>query len=67
MADMELGQLFSKETQSVFYNWKEKPVQVSRGTNSARHPHGTLGDQTDLLSLALLSLAAYAGFRLPVR
>lgn len=27
--DMELGQLFSKDTQAVFYNWKEKPVQVS--------------------------------------
>jgi hypothetical protein len=26
--DMELGQLFSKDTQAVFYNWKEKPVQV---------------------------------------
>lgn len=25
--DMELGQLFSKETQAIFYNWKEKPVQ----------------------------------------
>lgn len=24
---MELGQLFSKDTQAVFYNWKEKPVQ----------------------------------------
>lgn len=22
-----LGQLFSKETQAIFYNWKEKPVQ----------------------------------------
>lgn len=25
---MELGQLFSKDTQAIFYNWKEKPVQV---------------------------------------
>lgn len=24
---MELGQLFSKDTQAIFYNWKEKPVQ----------------------------------------
>lgn len=23
----ELGQLFSKETQAIFFNWKEKPVQ----------------------------------------
>jgi hypothetical protein len=22
-----LGQLFSKATQAIFYNWKEKPVQ----------------------------------------
>jgi hypothetical protein len=26
-----LGQLFSKETQAIFYNWKEKPVQVGCG------------------------------------
>jgi hypothetical protein len=26
--DMELGQLFSKETQAVFFNYKEKPIQV---------------------------------------
>lgn len=23
----ELGQLFSRDTQAIFYNWKEKPVQ----------------------------------------
>eukprot|EP00878_Enallax_costatus_P014196 GHUV01014848.1.p1 GENE.GHUV01014848.1~~GHUV01014848.1.p1 ORF type:complete len:206 (+),score=49.41 GHUV01014848.1:163-780(+) len=23
----EIGQLFSRETQAIFYNWKEKPVQ----------------------------------------
>ena len=22
-----VGQLFSKDTQAIFYNWKEKPVQ----------------------------------------
>jgi hypothetical protein len=34
--DMELGQLFSKETQAIFYNWKEKPVQV--GIALSRQP-----------------------------
>ena len=24
---MELGQLFSKDTQAIFFNFKEKPVQ----------------------------------------
>lgn len=35
-----LGQLFSKETQAIFYNWKEKPVQVGCqfvGRNRTQH------------------------------
>lgn len=34
---MELGQLFSRDTQAIFFNWKEKPVQVAVATVLARY------------------------------
>lgn len=33
-----LGQLFSKETQAIFYNWKEKPVQVGCQFDNGQPP-----------------------------
>jgi hypothetical protein len=58
--DMELGQLFSKETQAIFFNWKEKPVQVgsalSRQLRVAHARHR--GHRID--EITVLSLAAYA-------
>lgn len=45
-----LGQLFSKETQAIFYNWKEKPVQVGRQFVNVQQPH-TARESTKLTQI----------------